>query len=59
AEIYVFGGCNGSGKTTLADYWIIYDNSRRQRNVVAEKTPSRQITVYQPLIWQQIAQESL
>ncbi len=42
----------------IADYWIVYDNTRQTRSVVAEKTPSRQITVYQPSIWQQITQES-
>ncbi len=43
----------------IADYWIVYDNTGATRNVIAEKTPSQQITVYQPLIWQQITQESL
>ena len=42
----------------IADYWIVYDNTRHTRSVVAEKTPSRQITVYQPSILQQITQES-
>jgi predicted ABC-type ATPase len=43
----------------IADYWIVYDNTGASRNVIAEKTPSRQVTVYQPLIWQQIIGESL
>ncbi len=43
----------------IADYWIVYDNTGASRNVIAERTPSRQITVYQPLIWQRITQESL
>ncbi|MGL5941220.1 MAG: hypothetical protein ACRC2S_12635 [Waterburya sp.] len=43
----------------IADYWIVYDNTGATRNVIAEKTPNQQITIYQPLIWQQINQKLL
>ena len=43
----------------LADYWIIYDNTKQEKKVVAEKTPSQPITIYQPNIWQNINQQPL
>ena len=43
----------------IADYWIVYDNTGTTQNVIAEKTPNQQITIYQQLIWQQINLKSL
>lgn len=41
----------------IADYWIIYDNTKPEKKIIAEKTPNQPITIYQPNIWRQINQE--
>ena len=38
----------------LSDYWIVYNNSQRPIQVVAEKTINNLPLIYQPSIWQQI-----
>ena len=41
----------------LADYWIVYDNTKPQRELIAEKVPEQpEATIYQTDIWQQIQQ---
>ena len=41
----------------LADYWIVYDNTKPQRELIAEKVPEQsEATIYQADIWQQIQQ---
>ena len=41
----------------LADYWIVYDNTKPQRELIAEKVPEQPAaTIYQADIWQQIQQ---
>lgn len=41
----------------LADYWIVYDNTRPQRELIAEKVPEQPAaTIYRADIWQQIQQ---
>ena len=41
----------------LADYWIVYDNTKPQRELIAEKVPEQPAaTIYRGDIWQQIQQ---
>lgn len=41
----------------LADYWIVYDNTKPQRELIAEKVPEQpKATIYQTDIWRQIQQ---
>ena len=41
----------------LADYWIVYDNTKPQRELIAEKVAEQpEATIYQADIWQQIQQ---
>ena len=41
----------------LADYWIVYDNTRPRRELIAEKVPEQpEATIYRADIWQQIQQ---
>lgn len=43
--------------SNLADYWIVYDNTKPQRELIAEKVPEQpEATIYQADIWQQIQQ---
>ncbi|MEM8779346.1 MAG: zeta toxin family protein [Cyanobacteria bacterium P01_G01_bin.49] len=41
----------------LVDYWIVYDNTKPQRELIAEKVPEQsEAIVYRANIWQQIQQ---
>ncbi len=41
----------------LADYWIVYDNTKPRRELIAEKVPEQPAaTIYRADIWQQIQQ---
>lgn len=40
----------------IANYWIIYDNTKPEKQVIAEKIPNQSTIIYQPNIWQQINQ---
>jgi len=40
----------------LWDTWIIYDNSRDEPNLVAERPFNQQILIYNLSIWQQITE---
>lgn len=41
----------------IADYWIVYDNTKPQREPIAEKVPEQpEAIIYQADIWQQIQQ---
>lgn len=41
----------------IADYWIVYDNTKPQREPIAEKVPEQsEAIIYRADIWQQIQQ---
>jgi predicted ABC-type ATPase len=40
----------------LAQKWIVYDNSRDEPNLVAERPLNQEPTIYQPNIWQKITE---
>lgn len=41
----------------LADYWIVYDNTKPRRKLIAEKIPEQpEAIIYQANVWQQIQQ---
>ena len=40
----------------LADSWIVYDNTKPQRELVAEKELNKEAIIYQTNTWQQIRQ---
>jgi predicted ABC-type ATPase len=40
----------------LAQKWIVYDNSRGEPNLVAERPLNQEPTIYQPDIWQKITE---